>query len=94
VPATFTVRANTSSAISPDETTMNSRRRNQARPDLIDNLETRCLLATGQILGNAGEIISSQFQPLGFKTIVGAQFRGLTSRGPIKVHVVTPGSSA
>ena len=37
-----------------------------------------------------GQILSSQFQPFGFTTTVGTQFRDVKLRGPIKIDVVNP----
>ena len=59
-----------------------------------DALEPRCLLAAPVILGNSGEIASSQFQPFGFKTLVGVQARDVKTRGPIKINLVNTASSS
>ncbi len=77
------------------ETVMPRRRarRQSAQLRLWDELEPRWLLAAPQILGNAGEIVSSQFQPFGFKTLVGVQARDVKTRGPIKINVVNTASS-
>src|ERR1017187_9313314 len=73
---------------------MSRRDRTRVQPRVSDELETRKLLAAPQILGNAGQILSSQFQPFGFQTTVGTQFRDVKLRGSIKIDVVNPFPSA
>jgi hypothetical protein len=54
-------------------------------------LESRCLLTAPQVFGNAGQILSSQFEPFVVRTTVTAQLRDVRARGPIKFDVVNPG---
>ena len=70
------------------------RDRGLARTRAFDALETRYLLTAPQILGNSGQILSSQFQPFVVRSTVTAQFRDVKARGPIKFDVVNPGSPA
>lgn len=69
---------------------MSRRDRNRLEPRLSDQLENRRLLAAPVIPGNVGQIISSQFQPEGFKTVVGTQLRDFKLRGAVKIDVVNP----
>ena len=70
--------------------TMSRRDRTRVQPWFSDQLETRRLLTAPQILGNVGQILSSQFQPDGFTTTVGTQLRHVKLRGSIKINVVNP----
>ncbi len=69
---------------------MSRRDRTRVQPQVSDQLETRRLLAAPQVLGNVGQILSSQFQPDGFTTTVGTQLRHVKLRGAIKIDVVNP----
>jgi hypothetical protein len=60
------------------------------RPRVADVLESRRLLTAPQIPGNIGQILSSQFQPFGFKTTVGTQLRDVRVRGPFKIDLSGP----
>lgn len=60
---------------------------------VVDQLETRCLLTAPEIIGNAGQIILSQFQPYGFTSTVGTQFHGVRLRGPLKIAVSSPSTN-
>ena len=64
------------------------------RPRVSYELETRRLLTAPQVLGNAGQILSSQFQPFVVRSTVTGQFRDVKARGPIEFDVVNPGSGA
>ena len=68
--------------------------RNRVQPRGWNELEPRQLLTVPTILGNAGQILSSQFQPFTVRSTVTGQFRDVKARGPIKFDVVNPGSSA
>jgi hypothetical protein len=63
------------------------------KPSLLSQLERRQLLAAPQVLGNTGQVISSQFQPFGFKTAVGTQFRNVEVRGPVSINLINPDAS-
>ena len=54
-----------------DEADDGSKKPQRLAATVIDELEARWLLTAPQILGNTGQILSSQFQPFGFKTRVG-----------------------
>jgi hypothetical protein len=69
---------------------MSRRERKRLQPQLQDKLENRGLLAAPVIPSNVGQIISSQFQPDGFKTVVGTQLRDVKLRGAVKIDVVNP----
>ncbi len=62
-------------------------------PLVWDELEPRQLLTSPEILGNAGQILNSQFQPFVVRSTVTGQFRDVKARGPITFDVVNPGSS-
>ena len=72
---------------------MSRRDRKPVRRGAFDMLESRCLLTAPQVLGNAGQILSSQFEPFVVRTTVTAQLRDVKARGPIKFDVVNPGPS-
>ncbi len=57
-----------------------------------DRLEARWLLAA-EIVGNAGEVVSSQFQPYGFGAPVGSQLEDVLIRGPFTIDLATPATS-
>jgi hypothetical protein len=61
--------------------------RTPVRPRGFDALETRYLLSSPQVLGNSGQILSSQFEPFVVRSTVTAQFRDVKARGPIKFDV-------
>jgi hypothetical protein len=67
--------------------------RHRVQPRVGDELELRQLLTAPQILGNSGQILSSQFQPFVVRTTVTGQFRDVKSRGPIKFGVVSSSPS-
>ncbi len=69
---------------------MRGRRSKRVLPTVLDQLEARLLLAGGQLPGNEGAIISSQYQPAGFVTKVGTQLRDVTLGGPLNIDVLTP----
>ncbi len=69
---------------------MSRRDRTRMQPRMSDELESRRLLSAPQVPGNVGQVLSSQFQPDGFTTVVGTQFRGVKLRGELKIDVVNP----
>ena len=71
---------------------MNRKDRKRLQSRGWDVLEPRQLLAAPEILGNAGQILTSQFQPFVVRSTVTGQFRDVKARGPIKFDVVNPGS--
>ncbi len=71
---------------------MSRKDRKRLQPRGWDVLEPRQLLAAPVILGNTGQILTSQFQPFVVRSTVTGQFRDVKSRGPIKFDVVNPGS--
>ena len=72
---------------------MSRRNRKPVRPRAFDALESRWLLTAPQVLGNAGQILSSQFEPFVVRSTVTGQFRAVKARGPIKFDVVNSGLS-
>ena len=69
---------------------MGQSNRKRSRPRVAEELEARWLLAAPQVPGNAGQVLSSQFQPFEFKTTVGTQVRDVRLSGPLKIDVVNP----
>ncbi len=75
--------------------------RNRVRLAGPDRLEARALLATTtvasasggltDIIGNAGTIVASQFQPYG-NGIIGAEWWNIGVAGPVQVNLTTPNS--
>jgi hypothetical protein len=64
--------------------------RRRTRLLALDALESRCLLAAPEILGNIGQVVFSQFQPFGFRSTVGTQLWDVKVRGPVHIDVVHP----
>src|SRR5438270_13685444 len=61
--------------------------RNRVRGAGLDWLEARSLLAT-DVVGNAGTIVVSQFQPYG-NGVIGAEWWDVGVRGPVDVRLTT-----
>jgi hypothetical protein len=66
---------------------MHRRSRQGQKPRVTEALEVRWLLAAAQIPGNIGQVVSSQFQPFGFPTMVGTQLSNVQLRGTIESNV-------
>jgi hypothetical protein len=66
---------------------MRRRSRQGQKPRVAEELEVRWLLAAAQIPGNIGQVVSSQFQPFGFPTMVGTHLSNVQLRGTIQINV-------
>ena len=73
---------------------MSRRDRERALPMVLEGLEARWLLAASTLPGNAGQIVASQYQPFGYVTKVGAQFRDVTLGGALDLQPLSPSSTA
>src|ERR1700733_13279286 len=61
--------------------------RNRLRNSVLDRLEGRLLLAT-DIIGNAGTIVFSQFNPYG-NGVIGSEWWNVGVSGPVNVNLTT-----